>query len=68
MTTPTFTFWTQEELVASLKKNGLDKKDCVTSVSYICLTQLRISELHGTLERFRLTGMCVQSRDLYDNQ
>ena len=35
MTTPTFKFWTQEELLASLKKNGLDKNDQSLKDSYV---------------------------------
>ena len=35
MTTPTKTYWTQEQLLASISKNGLDKNDMPLKDSYL---------------------------------
>lgn len=60
MTAPTFTFWTQEELVASLKKNGLDKNDQPLKDSYIKSSAYNLTssfmEANATVPK-NLTGM-----------
>jgi len=60
MTTPTFKFWTQEELLASLMKNGLDKNDQSLKDSYVKSSAYNLTSTYmaanPTVPR-NLTGM-----------